>query len=206
MVMLSGHRKPRAIVAVWTAAVVAAGAVVVVAATGDSPPALAFQQAGHWVYNATVGALFHVDGGTKQVDAKVDGVEGSPGASALQGDRDVYLVSGSKAVVFGKSTLTVDTKVDLDGSGEPVGIEVVGGPYVVYRGPGTVVRFGKPLTTVKVGGPLAEPVATPDGTVWLQREDSGQFCRLPRGESGLGCAGKVPDGHRGGLAVVGEQA
>ncbi|MFD9741627.1 fibronectin type III domain-containing protein [Umezawaea sp. NPDC059074] len=205
-VMQSGHRKPRAIVAVWTAAVVAAGAVVAVAATGDSPPALAFQQAGHWVYNGTIGALFHVDGGTKQVDAKADGVEGSAGSTALQGDRDVFLVSGSKAVVFGKSTLSVDTSYDLDGTGEPVGIEVVGGPYAVYRDPGTVVRFGKPLTTVKAGGPLADPVATPDGTVWLQRRDSGEFCRLSRGENALGCAGKVPDGHRGGLAVVGDRA
>ncbi|GGM70407.1 hypothetical protein GCM10011609_02620 [Lentzea pudingi] len=204
--MDKAKRASRTVVALWTAVLLVAGTVIVVLSTGTSQPALAFQQVGHWVYNAAQKALLHVDGGTKQVDAKIDGVDADPGSQAVQGDRDVYLVSGRKVIVFGKSKLTVDDSVAVDIGDEPVGIEVVGGPYLVYQRAGTIVRFGKGMTKVAVGGEVTHPVATPEGTVWVNRQDNRALCRLQRDKSDVRCPASVPDGHSGALSVVGDDA
>ncbi|MDU0294905.1 fibronectin type III domain-containing protein, partial [Saccharothrix longispora] len=193
-------------VALWTAVVLVAGVVVVVIAGGASQPALQFQQVGHWFYNVAQKALLHVDGGTKQVDAKVGGVDASAGSTALAGDREVFLVSGKQVVVFGKSTLRVDSKVDVDLEEEPVGLEVVGGPYLVYREGGTIVRLGRALKRIDAGGPLADPVATSDGTVWVQRTTARSLCRLARDAGAVDCPAEVPEGHIGALSVVDDHA
>ncbi|MBY8854193.1 fibronectin type III domain-containing protein, partial [Saccharothrix sp. MB29] len=81
--------------------------------------------------------------------------------------------------------LRVDSKVDVDLEEEPVGLEVVGGPYLVYREGGTIVRLGRALKRIDAGGPLADPVATSDGTVWVQRTTARSLCRLARDAGSL---------------------
>lgn len=41
-------------------------------ATSTLAPAVAYAQTGHWVVNAAESAVVHVDGGTSQVDARVE--------------------------------------------------------------------------------------------------------------------------------------
>jgi hypothetical protein len=79
---------------------------------------------------------------------------------------------------------------------------VADGPYVVYRSTGTVIRLGIPPTTLRAGGPLADPVHTEDGTLWLRRIDTGAICSLRDGADRLDCQIATPDGHRGALTVI----
>src|SRR5256885_1585540 len=78
---------------------------------GGQVPALAFRQAGHWVYNSTVGTVFHVDGGSKSVDARMPLPGVSPENQVLQDDQHGYVVDrrGGRVLVFGKSDLSVDS-------------------------------------------------------------------------------------------------
>jgi hypothetical protein len=180
--------------------------VTVVASTGlgGSAPALGFRQAGHWVYNHTLGAVFHVNGGSKSVDAKV-GVPGiGPANQVVQSDRQGYVVDSAngRVVVFGKATLKVDSTVSVGTNEEPVGLEVTGGPYLIYQHGGMIVRLGQPPVTVAAGGPLGRPITTTDGTVWVERSDSGALCRLARTASQLTCPAHVPQGHQGALTAL----
>jgi hypothetical protein len=178
----------------------------VMAATGTRAPALDFKQAGHWVYNQTAGAVFHIDGGTKQVDARVDLQDADPSSLVtLQGATNGFTVGKHSITVFDKSTLTVDTEIPATIDEEPVGIEVVGGPYLVYRMAGTIVRLGITPVVIQAGGPLADPVRTPDGTLWVQRVDSGALCRVERDSAALICPATAPAGHRGALSVIADR-
>lgn len=179
----------------------------IMAATGTQVPALAFKQAGHWVYNRTAGSVFHIDGGTKQVDSKVDLPDADPNTLVtLQGASNGFTVGKDKITVFDKSTLTVDTTIPADIKEDPVGIEVVGGPYLVYRQAGTIVRLGVSPVVIQAGGPLADPVRTEEGTLWVQRTDSGALCRVERDSTALVCPTTAPAGHQGSLTVVDDRA
>jgi hypothetical protein len=85
----------------------------------------------------------------------------------------------------------------------PDGIETVGGPYLVYRSTGTIVRLGLPPLSLPVGGPVGRPVWTDDGTVWVHRTDDGSFCAVRAGAAVLDCSAGAAPGEPGGLSVTG---
>jgi hypothetical protein len=194
------RRFPAVLVTVIAVLAVVAG---VVAARAGVTPAVAFAQVGHWVFNRSEQAVVHVDSGTRAVDASV----AVPGAAddalfAVQGEKQGFLVGRQSITVFGKSTLTVDSTLPTGQVEVPIGLEVVGGPYLVYRQAGTVVRLGVPPTSIQAGGPLGRPVATDDGTLWLHRTDTGALCALRRAAGALDCGVQVPTGHAGSLAIA----
>jgi hypothetical protein len=181
------------------AAVVAAAVV----ATGSGPPSVSFREPGHWVYNRIERAAFHVDAGTRRVDARVD-VPSSAGdpLAVLQGHRQGFVVAREAVSPFARAALTVGAPT-LTGHDEvPVGVEVVGGPYLVYPQAGTIVRLGEPPTSVEVGGPVGTPVHTADGTVWVHRPDTGEVCALRSGAVTLDCAASTAPGAVGALTVA----
>lgn len=167
--------------------------------------AVEFIPVGHWVYNSGDESAYHVDGSTGQVDAKV-GVPGAESDSQVaQGDGAGYVVERKRITIFDESTLHVEDAVDPPSTERPVVLEVAGGPYLVYRNAGQVVRLGDPMATVSSGGPLTDPVATSDGTVWLHRIDNGALCSLPRGATRLSCPVRMEQQHQGTLTVVGDR-
>ncbi len=172
-------------------------------ATGSVSPAVAFQPTGHWVFNRSEQVIAHVDAGTRQVDARV--AVPNPVADplfTLQGERQGFLVGRNAITTFGKSTLTVEGTVPAAGPEVPVGIEVIGGPYLVYRTSGVLVRLGEPPVTVRAGGALDRPTSTDDGTVWVHRPDTGAVCALRRGADALDCARATAPGLPGALTVA----
>jgi hypothetical protein len=181
--------------------------VVGLAVLGQAPQvtALDFTQSGHWVYSTGLQSALHVDGATGQVDAQAGVPGAAQGSQVVQGDSSGFVVGRSRITEFSKSTLSVSSASNAPAPEVPVGLEVAGGPYLVYRNAGQVVRLGDPLATVPAGGPLADPVATSDGTVWLLREDNGALCDLPRGSVELACPARLPQGHIGELTTVGDQ-
>jgi Fibronectin type III domain len=84
----------------------------------------------------------------------------------------------------------------------PVGIEVIGGPYLVYRQTGVIVRLGDPPVTVRAGGAVDRPTYTDDGTVWVHRPDTGAVCALRRGSDALDCAHSTGPQLPGALAIA----
>ncbi len=188
------------------AVVVACVAGVVAAVTGASNPvsAVQFLLPGHWVYTDALGAVFHVDGSTGNVDARGQ-VPGGPGDLVVQGDTSGYVVGSSRITEFGKSSLEVVGTTTPKSRSLPVGVETVGGPYLVYRTEGKIVRLGDPAVAVSLGGPVGTPVATEDGTVWLPRTAAGLLCELAAGAESPSCPVAVPKGHTGGLTVVGDR-
>lgn len=174
-------------------------------ATSTLAPAVAFAQTGHWVVNSAESAVVHVDGGTRQVDARVElpSDVGDP-LFALQGERQGFVVAADRIAVFGRSSLTVDSTIPVEFAEVPVGIETLGGPYLVYREAGTIVRLGVPPLSLPVGGRLDRPVWTDDGTVWLHRPDNGSFCALRNGAAALDCSAGAAPGELGGLSIAGE--
>lgn len=188
------------------AVVVACVAGVVSAVTGAANPvsAVQFLLPGHWVYNATLGSVFHVDGSTANVDAQAP-VPGDPGDQVFQGDTSGYVVGSSRVTEFGKSSLEVEESKAPVSRAKPDGIETAGGPYLVYREDGKVVRLGEPSVVLSLGGPVGAPVATKDGTLWLPRTGAGLLCQLPAGSKTLSCPVSLPRGHAGALTVVGDR-
>jgi hypothetical protein len=84
--------KGRIPAAIISAAVVAGIVAAATVAVGSISPAVAFAQAGHWVFNRSESAVAHVDSGTRAVDARV----AVPGTSddavfAVQGPSKVFL-------------------------------------------------------------------------------------------------------------------
>lgn len=189
-----------AVVAACVAAVTAA-----MSGATNQLQGLLFAPAGHWVANAAVGSAFHVNGAAGTVDAqvKVPGIE--PGAEVVHGESSGYVVGRSKIQVFGKSSLSVERTIAPPSDERPVAIEGVGGPYLVYRETGTVVRLGDHAVTVPAGGPLGEPVVTPDGTLWLHRLDADVLCSLAKGAERVSCPVELPRGHAGMLTVIDQQ-
>jgi len=141
------------------------------ASTGTlgSAPAQAMRQAGHWVYNGPLGEVVHVNGGSKHVDSTVRVAGVTPANEVTQDDQHGYVIDqrNGRVIVFGKSSLKVDSTLSLGTSEQPVVLETFGGPYLVYGQGGTIVRLGSPAATIRAGGRLASAIATTDGTVWV---------------------------------------
>ncbi|GAA3099555.1 hypothetical protein JOF29_005749 [Kribbella aluminosa] len=180
--LASAIRRP---VAWWTIAALVLGTFIGYSALGRGAPAVAFQQAGHWVYNATLGAVFRVDGGGKNVNAEVRGVQAETGSQVVQGTTNGYVVRSDGVIVFGKSNLTVKNSVRIGIPEEPIGIEAQSGPYLVYRQHGQIVRLGDQLQTITVGSAVSSAIATADGALWLR--DSDHFCKLAPATTTLAC-------------------
>jgi hypothetical protein len=185
------------------AVVVACVAGVVSAVTGAANPvsAVQFLLPGHWVYNASLQSAFHVDGSTGSVNAQAK-VPGSESDQVFEGDTSGYVVGSSRITEFGKSSLEVAESTTPPSRKPPVGVETVGGPYLVYREDGKVVRLGHPSAVLSLGGPVGDPVATRDGTLWLPRTSAGLLCQLPARAKTVSCPVLLPKGHAGALTVV----
>lgn len=168
-------------------------------------PGLEFSQSGHWVYSTGHESALHVDGATGQVDAQANVPGASEGSQVVQGDGSGFVVDRSKITEFSKSTLSVQGSANPPAPEAPASLEVAGGPYLVYRNAGQVVRLGDPTATVAAGGPVTGPVATSDGTVWLLRSDNGAVCELPKITTQLTCPARLAPGHTGQLTVIGDQ-
>ncbi|MGI5212322.1 fibronectin type III domain-containing protein [Plantactinospora sp. CA-290183] len=186
----------------------AAGLAAVTAAvsTAATPnPGLRFAQAGHWVASPSLGTVFHINGAARTVDARADVSGLEPGSQVVQGDTSGYVVGRARIVEFGKSSLSVERTLTTPSDERPVAVETAGGPYLVYRQAGRVVRLGETPATIPAGGALGEPVATRDGTLWLHRTDSGVLCRLSADTDRISCPASAPVGHAGALSVVDER-
>ncbi len=184
--------------------VIACGSGVVAAVTGAamSPSGLEFLPQGHWVYNSVLQAAFHLDGATANIDAQAQ-VPGEAGSQVVQGDSSGFVVGRSRITEFGKSTLSVEATSTPPSAEVPYPLEIPGGPYLVYRDVGQIVRLGDPGATIAAGGPLGDPVATADGTLWLFRTTAGLLCSLPRGADRItSCPVAVPQRHTGALTMV----
>jgi Fibronectin type III domain len=187
-------------------AAVVAGVVVAVTAAGKPVPGLHLAQGGHWVAVPGTGRVFHINGAARTVDASAEVLGLQPGSQVVQGETSGYVVGHSRIYEFGKSSLSVEQSLTPPTGELPVAIETPGGPYLVYREAGRVVRLGESSATIPAGGVLGDPVATPDGTLWLHRLDSGVLCQLRPDAEQVSCPAVAPSGHSGSLAVVGRQA
>lgn len=187
--------------------VFACAAAIVAAVTGAAKPlpGLQFLTSGHWVYNTLLQAAFHVDGGTANIDAQAQ-VPGDEGSQVVQGDTSGYVVGRSRITQFGKSSLSVEQTNAPPSDEIPLGIEAAGGPYLVYRQAGKIVRLGDPPATVDAGDPVGDPVVTADGTMWLFHTTTGLVCRLPKDADRVSsCPAAISQGHPGGLTLVGDR-
>jgi len=195
--------RSHAVTVLVTIGAVAAVVVATVIAAGSGPPSVAFREPGHWVYNRIERAAFHVDAGTRRVDARID-VPSSAGdpLMVLQGRREGYVVARDAVSPFARAALTVGVPAPAARDEVPVGVEVVGGPYLVYPQAGTIVRLGEPRTSVEVGGSVSEPVRGADGSVWVHRPDTGEVCALRGGAVTLDCTARTAPGAAGALTVV----
>ncbi|MEC3979281.1 fibronectin type III domain-containing protein, partial [Amycolatopsis sp. H20-H5] len=195
------RRVPVALIAVLCAAAVT------LALTGAAKPpgGMQFLPVGHWVYNLAAQSAFHVDGATSSIDAQAP-VPGDEGSQVVQGDTSGYVVGSGRITEFGKSNLSVERSVTPPSAEPPVGVETAGGPYLVYRDSGQIVRLGDPAATLTAGGPVGDPVATGDGTLWLFRTGSGLLCEVPRGADRISsCPATAAKGHTGVLTLVADQ-
>lgn len=200
----TGWRRRIPLVLVVAACV--AGAVAAVAGGTRSATGLEFAQEGHWVAQPGTDLVFRIDGVAKTVDVQggVPGIE--PGSQVVQGKTSGYVVGDSRIIEFGKSTLKVESTMTPPTGERPVAVETTGGPYLVYREAGMVVRLGGGAKTIPAGGALSDPVATPDGTLWLHRVDTGVLCLLPKEADRISCPAAAPTGHTGALTTVGDSA
>ncbi|GEM_PF-3745713 len=188
--------------------VLACVAAVVVALSGAAKPlhGLHFFSSGHWVYHEATDTVYHVDGASQAVDAEVD-MNGmaDPDSQVVQGDKSGYVVGKEHVVEFGKADMSVAGVRPSVSPEPPVMLEANGGPYAVYRQAGRIMRFGADGGPIDVGGPLADPVVTSDGTLWLLRVDNGLLCWLAKDARLVSCPVSVPEGHRGKLTVVADR-
>lgn len=196
-------RLPTALVVLGSVAAV--GAALTAAVT--PVPGLDFLPSGHWVLNTVTKYAVHIDGGSSNVDAQVS-VPGAVGADSqvVQGPETGYVITDGRISVFGKSKLQVDSQVVPPSRETPIAIEAAGGPYAFYPEAGSLVRFGDQPEQIDTGGPFADQVITPDGTVWLYHKDNGNLCALDKGAATVGsCPATVGEGQSGSLTVVGNQ-
>lgn len=189
-----------AVLAVCLAAVVTA-----VSGASSQPAGLGYSNSGHWVAVPGLGIVFHVNGAGRSVDARADVGQVEPGSEVVQSDTSGFVVGPSKIIEFGKSSLAVEQTLRTPTGERPVALETANGPVLVYRQAGSVVRLGDKAVTIPAGGPLGDPVATPDGSVWLHRLDAGVLCQLAAGADRISCPALIPAGHTGALTVVGER-
>jgi fibronectin type III domain protein len=186
--------------------VCAVGIGVAVSGVAAPLPGLELTQAGHWVANPSLSLVLFVNGSAKSVDAQVPVAGLEPGSQVVQGETSGYVIGKSTIVEFGKSDLSVERTLTPPSGERPALVEASGGPYLVYRETGQVVRLGSGLTTLPAGGPVGDPVATPDGTLWLNRTDSGALCKLAKDSDTVACPDNLGAGHTGGLSVVDDRA
>jgi hypothetical protein len=187
--------------------VTACAAAVTVAVTAAASPegGIRFAQGGHWVTTPALDLVFHVNGASGRVDARAHVPGMAQDSQVMQGETSGYVVGSSRITEFGKSTLAVEHSYTPPSGEAPAWVETAGGPYLVYRGAGTIIRLGEAATPIQGGGKLGDPVATPDGTLWLHRTDSGALCLLTKGSASVDCPISVPAGHTGALTTVGER-
>ncbi|MBP2181124.1 fibronectin type III domain-containing protein [Amycolatopsis magusensis] len=187
--------------------VVAIATAVGVAVSGAAKPegGVDFFQSGHWVFNGLLGTVFHIDGASRAIDAQLGLPGADPGSQVVQGETGGYVVGGNRIIEFGKSDLAVEKTLSPPADERPVALEVAGGPYLVYRESGQVVRLGDTMLTLPTGGRLNDPVATSAGDVWLHQKESNSLCELARDADRLNCPDNAPSGHTGGLSVVADQ-
>ncbi|MFI6678642.1 fibronectin type III domain-containing protein [Kribbella sp. NPDC050470] len=199
------ERKARAGLAAVVAGCIALTSVVVLTGAGSATSGVGFTQSGHWVYNSAIGRIFHLDGATKDVDAEVKLDTAGPGAQVVQTDKNGYVLSGSRIDQFGKSDLTVAEPIEAPVDEQPVGLEAAGAAFAVYPKAGHVMRLGEKQAAAFPGGPLGDPVVTPDGTLWVFRASQGDVCQLPLSADRMSCPASVPKGHKGGLTVLDDE-
>ncbi|MET0496624.1 MAG: fibronectin type III domain-containing protein [Actinoplanes sp.] len=196
---LTGPKLAGAIVLVAVLAVIG---LPIIFSSAPAARAMEFLQVGHWVFNTGTHTAFHIHGGSKEVDAKIALPSAAEGGMVLQGDKYGFVMNGKTVVGFGKSTLTVAAVIPTGLAGKPIGIEVPGGPYLVFQEAGRVVRLGLPAVIMPVGGPVSSAVGTDDGTVWLRRADTGDICRVGAAETAPRCAVRASGAATAKLTVV----
>lgn len=188
--------------------VVVCAAVVAAVLGGAVPPlsATQFASVGHWVYNSVRDTVLHIDGATSNIDARM-GVDGIDDVSqVLQNEVAGFVVGKKKIIEFDKASLSARAEQPSAGDEVPQGIEVVGGPYVIYRESGIIDRLGDPAARIRLDGPVGDAVATDDGTVWTNRVGDGRICRLDKNEVTLsGCPMSAPRDHHGALTVLADR-
>jgi hypothetical protein len=176
-----------------------------VAGASSDSPGLKFVQSGHWIYNSTLGTVFHIDGGTKNVDSQASVPGAGPGTQVVQTDKSGFVLAEGKTIEFGKSDLSVADPLLAPTDERPIGLEAAGVAYAIYPQSGRIARFGD-NSLVQTAGRLGPPAVTSAGTLWVHRLDTGQLCQLPVKADRLSCPAKVPLGHAGALTMVGDQA
>ncbi|WP_405063907.1 fibronectin type III domain-containing protein [Kribbella sp. NBC_01505] len=164
-----------------------------------------FLQSGHLIYNSTIGAVFHIDGGSKRADGSVAVPGGTPGTQAVQTDSQGYVLARGSITSFEKSTLHVTDPQKAPSDEVPDGLAAAGVAYAVYRDAGSIVRLGPTSLTLPNNNALGRPVVTPDGTLWVHRLLSGELCQLAAQAGRLTCPAELQRGNIGSLAVVGDR-
>jgi hypothetical protein len=176
---------------------------VAVAGAGNASPGMKFTSSGHWIYNSTLGTIFHINGSTKNVDNQVKLPAAGPGTQVVESDKSGYVLAQGRIYEFGKSDLVVTDPKPTPVNERPVVLEAAGAAFAIYRQAGRVVRLNEHPAADNVNVPLGQPVVTSTGTVWVNRPDNGQLCQLPLVADRLSCSAKVPLGHTGALTIVG---
>ncbi|TDO50642.1 fibronectin type III domain protein [Kribbella sp. VKM Ac-2527] len=176
---------------------------VAVAGAGNASPGVQFSRSSSWIYNSTLGMIFHVNGSTKNVDSQVSLPGAGPGTQIVESDQSGYVLARGRTYEFGKSDLKVLDPQPAPANEQPIGLEGSGAAFAVYRQSGRVVRFNDQPAVATVGARLGQPVVTSSGTLWVNRLDNGQLCQLPMDADRLSCPAKLPPGHTGALTVVG---
>jgi len=179
-------------------------AVVVAVFAGVTQPLSAsqFANTGHWVYNSALGRAFHIDGATANIDAQLR-LDAEAGSQVLQSDSSGYVVGPNRIIEFDKASLEERRSTPAPEQETPVGIEVVGGPYAIYRQAGQIVRLGDPAVAIPTGGPIGTPAVTEDGTVWFHRTGEGRICTVERDAVEISaCPVSAPKDHHGALTLM----
>ncbi|MEV8378383.1 fibronectin type III domain-containing protein [Kribbella sp. NPDC056861] len=176
-----------------------------VTGAGTAPAGMKFVQSGHLIYNSTLRTVFHLDGGTKNIDGRVPVPGAAPGSQVVQTDKSGFVLAENGTIEFGKSDLQVADPLPVPAAGRPVGLEAAGAAYAVYRQAGKIQRFGEKPAAASIDGVLGQPVVTSTGTLWVNRVATGEICRLPLQADRLACGAKLAAGHTGVLTLVGDQ-
>ena len=200
----AGDRRARAALAAVVAVCMTVTAFAVTGA-GSTPAGMKFIQSGHLIYNSTLGTVFHIDGGTKNIDGQVPVPGATPGSQVVQTDKSGFVLAEGSTIEFGKSDLQVADPLPAPAAERPVGLEAAGAAYAVYRQAGKIQRFGENPALESVDSALGQPVVTSTGTLWVHRINTGEICQLPLQADRLACAAKLSAGHTGALTLVGDQ-
>ena len=186
-------------------AVCMAATTLAVTGAGADTAGMKFLQSGHLIYNSTLGTVFHIDGGTKNVDGQLSVPGLGAGVRTVQTDTHGFMLARGSITEFGKSDLKVTDPVPAPSNEQPAALEAPGAAYAVYREAGAISRLGLNPVTLPAGGALGPPVVTADGTLWVHRLAGRELCQLPVQADRLSCPAELASGHAGALTVVGDQ-